>query len=905
MIKQISAFLHELASQDTMNSMKDFKQLMDQAAQSGMLTGIGDVQGFKTRFRGIVEKARNIAEVLGTSISEAMPLFNQMNRMGMWTAQDVMGTAVGMRAVGAAAAPGMLNTMQAGASLAHQMGGSMTSGARAGGLAFQQVNAALTGGTLSERQLLEFTGGIGGVAGQQQVAQTMMGLSSQFSQTPAGRLMMAGLGQTKEGAFTGRIDEGRLSAFMRGDISSGQLQSMGKAASGTREGAASFFRQEGMLGQSLMEQGGLAGMGAMFKGVLGERFAGAGENVQHMLLRKMTGMSNREAEMATRLINELPRIQDEIDRKTSGALEDSMRRMEERRVRSFAAVKDTFRKAGESLSRPIVEAGEGLATWAGELSDQFSNAIHGRTTPIGRLGRDAFASRLSSVMSSSTTPEQLGITNLGQSLVDPGAMGNFNLFFQESQQGGASSANRGLTPRQDALRAAGVTAVAGGSISLGKGFQTSLENVRTAAMAEYQRGTNPNVEGFKKDSASRDAFSVVRQKIREMFTRNHKELKALRESSTESEYRTKIMTMLFKDPSTASALNRLIKMSGSRDSEQVVLNVIAAVQADLGATEGGVAIKFGRGTMDLLSVGVGSPGELNKKFSESIGELSGILGLSQGETRDVLSAEWAPSMLKWLQGDKEGGAAFESATMRDKRAEDLLNRFESGGGKGAAGPLASALAAQGLSMRGEVTERLKAVGGAYGRGVGGISEATRAAIGGVADLYKKGSWAGGSEAARNVHLQKGELSKLSRGSLLERQVATFSLVGGLGDMTTSQFEDFQRRQPRQSGIDVFSLLSDDERSRMMDMARSGGGIHGGEISSVRDMLRKATERAPAMLGSKKAPEGLDPMTSFADASTRFVAAATSAITLLQHGSDSNLEEIKSTMSEVGKQLKGQ
>ncbi len=213
-IRAMVSVLEDIASSEVMVSIESAKRLMDKFGQAGLLQGIGDANTFRTKYSALVKQANEVAKILGTSLEEAAPVLGQFRQMGLWTTKDVMGAAGMARQVGAAAAPYMMGTMQAGAQMAHQMGGNMGAGARIGAGAFASIQSAQRTGTFNEQQVMEMTGGVGGLEGQQMVAQQMTGVMSQFGNTPMGRLMMAGLGKTEGGRFTGGLDQQMMQKFM-------------------------------------------------------------------------------------------------------------------------------------------------------------------------------------------------------------------------------------------------------------------------------------------------------------------------------------------------------------------------------------------------------------------------------------------------------------------------------------------------------------------------------------------------------------------------------------------------------------------------------------------------------------------------------------------------------------------
>jgi len=384
-IREMVGVLEEIAGDDSMVTMDALKRLMDQAGQSGMLQGIGSAQEFKQKFGGMVKQIKEIAQVMGTSLEEAAPLMGQMRQMGVWSAADVMGTAGAVRSVGQAAAPHLMATMQSGAQLSHAMGGRLGAGATMGREAFLGVQAATRVGTLSPEMIREFTGGTGGVEGQRMVAQQMQGVMGRFSESPMGRLMMAGMGKFEGGKFTGGIDKDMMERFMSGEVGVGELQNIGqKRTSSSREAATSYMVRKGAIGQEMMAEGGMEGMSAAVTKVM-ERagYGEADENIQNMFIQKMTGVDARTAEMIRRIGDDLPRIQEDKQRRLEATLDDQFREVDIRMNQSWQGFKDSLGQAFEESWKPVRELGADVATGIGRRMDRAMGSLTGRTKRFG------------------------------------------------------------------------------------------------------------------------------------------------------------------------------------------------------------------------------------------------------------------------------------------------------------------------------------------------------------------------------------------------------------------------------------------------------------------------------------------------------------------------------------------
>ena len=422
-IKQVTSILHEIAGQDTMASFQDLKRVMDQAGQMGMLTGINNPAEFKQKFKAMVGKVRDLAQVMGTSLEEAAPLFGQMRQMGLWRADDVMGTAGAMRMVGATAAPHLMGAMGSGARGSWQMGGSLQAGAMMGQSSFLNVNEAVRSGVLTDEAIIQLTGGTGGVEGQRMVADRMTQIMQNTSQMPIGRLAMAGLGRVENGRFTGEVDAERLQQFISGNLSLDDLQGYGMGNTRGRRGAASFVANQDLLSQNVMAGGGMELMTAMAQKTLEKAgYGGAGQDIQQLMIEKLMHVGSRDAQMLQRMMSRLPEIMDKRTERAKAALDDAFRSADERQNRSLSGLGDALSQAFEdSFARPIQEAAEGLTTSLNESYDQLTDAVMGRQRrmSVGRGERMRLLSRSDLPSLSDFAP---GGFSRAEGMVNPGGI---------------------------------------------------------------------------------------------------------------------------------------------------------------------------------------------------------------------------------------------------------------------------------------------------------------------------------------------------------------------------------------------------------------------------------------------------------------------------------------------------
>lgn len=473
--------LREMAGDDVMQDMESLKRLMDQAGQSGMLSGVQDVKQFRSKFRKIVDRTKVVAKALGTSLEEAMPLMSQMGKMGLWTARDIMGTTTATRAAGTAGTPHMMNTMQTAAQQSVQMGGSARTGALMGRELFRTMQAATRSGAISREQMFEFTGGATGEEGNRVAAQRTMGIMQRFGKTSMGRLMLAGLGETEENeegqqVFTGRVDSKRLAQFQRGEISVRQLQKRGQQATqGSREGAASFMIQQERLGQEMLSQGGVEGMNEALQRVLEHAMPNAGENVRKRLSQVILGVSARDVEMISKLADEQESIKDQKLREEERVIDETMRRMEERQFRSWDGLKDVAKQAWDDTLDPLRSWASDMATGIAETKDRVIDKIYGRTRTIAMGGQERlrlFRQGMRQEQDRAITAAGAGPAGAGPGEAGTaagGAGGGDFIRMVTAEEAGAAPVNQGwFTPGAQERFVAG--SIMGGAAGEGAGF---------------------------------------------------------------------------------------------------------------------------------------------------------------------------------------------------------------------------------------------------------------------------------------------------------------------------------------------------------------------------------------------------------------------------------------------------
>lgn len=584
-IQNITEVLHTFTEDPEMKAtMGQLTRLMGQAQQGGMLTGVMNAADFRNKFGKIVQQVKGIAQIMGTSLEEAMPMLGQMKQMGLWRTSDIMGTAHAMNMVGPQAAPQMLGAMQQGAQMSWAQGGRMAQGAAMGRQSFLQVQSAMRSGVLPEEALMEITGGVGGVEGQRMMAGKLTQGVSTFAQGSMGRLMMAGLAErNEEGTFTGRISQERLQQFMGGQIGIGRLQQMGRAATGTKQGATSFSLRQGQIGQEMMAQGGMGAVGEAIEQVMEKAgYGGASEEIRATFIQKLMGVNARDAEMWRRMLDDLPRIEEENNRRARDAIRDSFERLEHKQNRSWQGFKESLAHASEqTIARPLQEAGERLTTSLNQRFDRLSNMFWGRRQRINISRRERVRTLAQQDIGDMPTLEGMGV----------GAGGELRMDTSMAEQ---LRRDPGGLLRQGALGAIGSLAGPEGikfMQGLGEevwtragamrnlGAETTEQMVRTARRASM-RAQSPTLSGLGYSKADYgDKVSKIGAAIRKSIVKPSSaiRLRELRKKygSNESAYAREFLKELEGDSDVKAA------MEGMSTDEKLDMVAIAQQQAGI------------------------------------------------------------------------------------------------------------------------------------------------------------------------------------------------------------------------------------------------------------------------------------------------------------------------------------
>lgn len=687
-IQGIVSALHEIAGQDVMSTMESVKRLMSQASTMGMLTGVTDAASFKQKFSRVVDQVKSVAKIMGTTLEEAAPLLGQMQSMGMWKASDILGTASALQQVGRGGQQQLMGAMQAGAQGSWQQGGTLAAGANLARNQFLNVQAMMRSGAMSNEQLMEFTGGVGGAEGQQMMAQNMTGMMQRMGRVPVGRALMAGLGEQVNGRFTGRIDTKRLGAFESGNMSLNDVMSQGYSRTRTREQAASYTAHSDQMGQELSSQGGMELVGQTLNQIV-ERagYGKASDDIKQLFLQNMLGMNQREAQQWMGLLKDMPKIMETKSRRERDQLRDAFRRVDETQHRSWEGLKRAVGHAWEeSVERPLQEVGERLTTGINERIDSMTDYIYGRTRQNTVSGDE----RVRLLM----RPDAIG----DRFKREPGDLARS--FMRDDKGIGERAIGMFGNERSkaDLLRSSGikVTQFPGSEIpknfvSLGagtkevNGFSIPVVNAVRADQADamidrmVQRAENPTLSGlgFRDDSQSKADLETLKSAYRRIVSGGGTGAEAWMDAKDKSpEERRKIMRGLLADhPGAQDAIQRLMRTRQAGGAPGGADDLMAAIEgglaSDLGyIPDGGTLLPEAKEFS--VKMGLATTDEANKYINSSTKRAyEALLG-----TEKTAETDWVEDMLGGFtedRGQKRNVRTVKAPDIRESEFAGLLN----------------------------------------------------------------------------------------------------------------------------------------------------------------------------------------------------------------------------------------
>lgn len=388
-------------------TMDELGRLAANMGRMGMAQGVRNAKDFREKFQQMMRTVKDVATQLSTSLEEAQKAMSSMQGSGIFGAAKQGAAAKQMR-LGVVAGGRTMEEMAQAASIGSQIvragGGRGDAGARAMMKAVTNIGAAVKSGVLTEEDIYNQTGQYG-AAGVQAMAASNLQQDMSFLKGNKGRYLLAGLA-----GKDGRLDQSSLRRFMRGDMSTGEVQQRGQLNL-SKVGRANFIRYEGALrGEVTAALGGMGGAMAM-RGWLEQRGMNLGQMDDRSMLmyQRQMGVDRETADNQIKMLKNMPRI---LEQQGQSMEEDSfMRKVEQsERHKGIQGIKRKLEDARKNINDKLQQVGADFYSEGTNLVEGFINRITGRY--VATIDRD-LTKTVHDVMRGGDVGKEAAATRLG------------------------------------------------------------------------------------------------------------------------------------------------------------------------------------------------------------------------------------------------------------------------------------------------------------------------------------------------------------------------------------------------------------------------------------------------------------------------------------------------------------
>ena len=393
----VGGMLRSIDQADPMSTFGDLTRMVDQMHQQGLMAGVGDLEAFQRKFKEVLNTTKEVASIMGSTLEEALPFVADVRRSGFYTAADITGQAVHRQMMGGYGfnQRQMQGVSQTGAAISQMHGGFRRAGAMASLQNAQTLAQAMQMGVISDDEVMEATGGVGGAEGLSMLSNRMTQQAFNFTRTSVGRAMMAATGEIKEGRYTGGIDRDQVALMQLGVHGVGNIKgrARGRLAGASR---ISFKANEERMRGEFAREHGVEMIHGLVQDVTRSRgYSGATEDdVVNILMKRFTDLSRSEADLMVKISKEYTSIQDQKIRTMNSEMDRVIRDKEYKTTQSWESRK---RRMKEGLSDAFYVPE--LREWGGALYTATEEWSEGRRRNRGggysaNLGSESYSAFL-------------------------------------------------------------------------------------------------------------------------------------------------------------------------------------------------------------------------------------------------------------------------------------------------------------------------------------------------------------------------------------------------------------------------------------------------------------------------------------------------------------------------------
>lgn len=364
---------------EMMTSMGELTRIMDRMGQMGMMNGVTNVRDFGSKFKSTLSVLKEVSKVIGSTMEEALPLFGEIRRSGMYSTSDVLKNAMQRQVVGGLTGMNQAQVGQVaafGSQLGFATGGSRATGAQHALRMAGQIGMANQMGVISNDQIAELTG-LEGAEGQQALAGQLTQAGYRMSGSALGTAMSIAMAEQKGGKFTGKMDSALMDRFRRGDMSKAEMLKMVHSKTGSRGSKLSYVSKRGELRSEMAGQMGVEGQLNMLQMVLGER--GYDNPDALNIVSQGFGLDEREAGLLVDLGKQMPDINLEMNQRGRAEAKRIAQNSFMKQNYSWDAVKSKVGKKIEGvITEPFKQFGADLRNSINQTVDDFIDDITGK-----------------------------------------------------------------------------------------------------------------------------------------------------------------------------------------------------------------------------------------------------------------------------------------------------------------------------------------------------------------------------------------------------------------------------------------------------------------------------------------------------------------------------------------------
>lgn len=388
----VADFIQSSELNDPRYGMDEYKQILEGGMQYDLFSGTGDIEQFRTRFKGLVDNVKTITSVLHKSVQEANEVIRGFRDMGVTDATQINNyvyQAEGLGRIAGKTGGEMLAIFQAGAEIFRGTGVRMSLGGELNTLNSASIRHLMDQGLLSRETIAQ-------AGGENALTQQMTAGALSFTQTPFGRGVM--MSAYHNGRTPGQFGTADVMSNLApiGSLSIGQLFSfqanqekfIGKMDAGTLQN----YKAAGYMSQ----------VKTIMNAYGGDPNLKADDVLQTLMLNNGESRAIVDTTLAT-LKSDPTKLQADLER-TSFSQMARTQSMEKAR-NEFNFGKQVFNELRERLVQPVQRSVMDIGVAVGSAVERYSDVLQGYSSIHNEYASDEMYQRGKSIVEGRASEE--------------------------------------------------------------------------------------------------------------------------------------------------------------------------------------------------------------------------------------------------------------------------------------------------------------------------------------------------------------------------------------------------------------------------------------------------------------------------------------------------------------------